>query len=168
MFRLLVCASSLSPVLLERKSPDKCSTKVLANFAKSSTSSFNEFCTSQIALRRGSFYDKLMSKNSFQTQLNDVLSDLELTYLDLVGAKLWAGVNASPTKSSFVADFINDDEITDTKALVALKKILFDEWGKLHAVCHHCGEKGHIHPHCPKYIEQVKLGGLKPPSKARP
>jgi hypothetical protein len=51
---------------------------------------------------------------------------------------------------------------------VALKKIPFDEWTKLHAVCHHCGEKGHIRPHCPKYIEQVKLGGLKPPSNARP
>jgi hypothetical protein len=52
--------------------------------------------------------------------------------------------------------------------LAALKKILFDEWAKLHAVCHHCGEKSHIRPHCPKYIEQVKLGGLKPPSKACP
>ena len=51
---------------------------------------------------------------------------------------------------------------------MALRKIPFDEWAKLHAVCHHCGEKGHICPHCPKYIEQVKLGGLKPPSKARP
>jgi hypothetical protein len=86
----------------------------------------------------------------------------------LVGSKLWAGVNASPTKSSFVAGSTKDDEIKDAKALVALKKIPFDEWAKLHAVCHHCGEKGHICPHCPKYIEQVKSGGLKPPFKARP
>jgi hypothetical protein len=77
--------------------------RVLEGVAKSYTSSFNEFCTSQIALRRGSFYDKLMSYNSLQTQLNDVLNDLKSTYLDLVGGKLWAGVNASPTKSSFVA-----------------------------------------------------------------
>jgi hypothetical protein len=67
--------------------------------------------------------------------------------------KLWTGVNASPTKSSFVAGSTNNDEITDAKALAALKKILSDKWAKLHAVCHHCGEKGHIHPHCPKYIE---------------
>jgi hypothetical protein len=86
----------------------------------------------------------------------------------LVGGNLWAGVNASPTKSSFVAGSTDDDRITDTKALVALKKIPFEEWAKLHAVCHHYGQKGHIHPHCPKYIEQVKPGGLKPPSKAHP
>ncbi len=61
--------------------------RVLEGFAKSSTSSFNKFCTSQIALHCGSFYDKLMSNNSLQTQLNDVLNDLESTYLDLVGAK---------------------------------------------------------------------------------
>jgi hypothetical protein len=109
-----------------------------------------------------------MSNNSLQTQLNDVLNDLESTYLGLVGGKLWAGVNASPTKSSFVACSTKNDEIKDAKALAALKKILFDEWAKLHAVCRHCGEKGHIHPHCPKYIEQVKSGGLKPPSNACP
>jgi hypothetical protein len=59
-------------------------------------------------------------------------------------------------------------EIKEAKALAALNKNPFDEWAKLHAVCHHCGEKGHIRPHCPKYIEQVKSGGLKPPSKACP
>ncbi len=109
-----------------------------------------------------------MSNNSLQTQLKDVLIDLKLTYLDLVSGKLLAGVNASPTKSSFVAGSTDDDEFTDTKVLVVLKKIPLDKWAKLHAVGHHCGEKGHIHPHCPKYIEQVKLGGLKPPSKAHP
>ncbi len=71
-------------------------------------------------------------------------------------------------KVLFAAGSTEDDEIKDAKALAALKKIPFDEWEKFHAVCHHCGEKGHICPHCPKYIEQVKPGGLKPPSKARP
>ncbi len=106
-----------------------------------------------------------MSNNSLQTQLKDVLNDLESTYLDLVGSKLWAGVNASPTKSSFVAGSTKDDEKKDAKAFAALKKILFNEWAKLHAVCHHCGEKGHICPHCPKYIEQFKSGGLNPPPR---
>ncbi len=95
-----------------------------------------------------------MTNNSLQTQLNNVLNDLESTYLDLVGGKVWAGFNASPTKSLFVAGSTNDDEITDTKALAALKKILFDEWAKLHAVCHHCSEKGHICPHCSEYIDK--------------
>jgi hypothetical protein len=159
---------AVAHALGERNLPTIAVQRVLEGFAKSSTSSLNKFCTSQIALHCGSLYDKLMSNNSLQTQLNDVLNDLESTYLDLVGGKLWAGVNASPTKSSFVAGSTKDDEIKDAKALAALKKIPFDEWAKLHAVCHHCGEKGHIRPHYPKYIGQVKLGGLKPPSKARP
>jgi hypothetical protein len=94
-----------------------------------------------------------------------ISSQLTLIWL---AASCGSGVNASSTKSSFVAGFTKDYEIKNAKALAALKKILFDEWAKLHAVCHHCGEKGHIRPHRPKYIEQVKLGGLKPPSKARP
>jgi hypothetical protein len=53
-------------------------------------------------------------------------------------------------------------------AMTAIKKLPFYEWVKLHAICHHCGEKGHIHPHCPKYIEQVKSGLIKIPPKQRP
>ncbi len=56
-----------------------------------------------------------MSNNSLQTQLNYVMNDLESTYLDLVGGKLWAVDNASPTKSSFIAGSTNDAEIKDAK-----------------------------------------------------
>jgi hypothetical protein len=59
--------------------------KVLEGFTKLSTSSFNEFCASQIVLSCGSFYRTLMKSNSLQTQLNDVLNDLGATYIDLVG-----------------------------------------------------------------------------------
>jgi hypothetical protein len=106
---------AVARALGERNLPTDAVQRVFEGFAKSSTSSFNKFCTSQIALRHGSFYDKLMSNNSLQTQLNDVLNDLESTYFDLVGGKLWAGVNASPTKSSFVAGSTEDDEIKDAK-----------------------------------------------------
>ena len=75
--------------------------RVLEGFGKSYTTSFNEFCTSQIAMQCGSFYDKLMHSSSLQTQLNDVLNDLKATYLDLVGGKLWVGNTASPTKATF-------------------------------------------------------------------
>ncbi len=40
--------------------------KVLEGFAKSSTKLFNEFCASQIALRRGSFHRTLMKNTSLQ------------------------------------------------------------------------------------------------------
>jgi hypothetical protein len=148
-----LCLKAVACALGEKNLPTNAVQRVLEGFAKSSTSSFNKFCTSQIALHPGSFYDKLMSNNSLQTQLNNFLNDFESTYLDLIGGKLWAGVNASPTKSSFVAGSTNDGEIKDAKALATLKKIPFDKWAKLHAVCHHCGETGHIHSHSPTYIE---------------
>jgi hypothetical protein len=68
-----------------------------------------------MALRCGSFYCTLVNCNSLQSQLNDVLNNLETTYLDLVGGKLWAGVIASPTNSSFVAGSTNDDDIDQTR-----------------------------------------------------
>ena len=116
-------------------------------------------------MRRGSFCDKLMQTSSLQTQHNDVLNDLEATYLDLVGGKLWAGVNSSPTKSAFFADYTLEDEINKTCELAAQKKLPFDEWVKLFAKCHHCGEKGHIRPHCPDYVAKVKSGEIKMPFK---
>ena len=69
----------------ERNLPTNAVRRVLEGFVKSSTSSFNKFCTSQTALCCGSLYDKLIRNNSLQTQLNNVLNDPELTYLDLVG-----------------------------------------------------------------------------------
>jgi hypothetical protein len=104
-----------------------------------------------------------MHSSSLQTQLNDVLNDLEATYLDLVGGKLWAGVNASPTKAAFVGEYSIDDEINEAKALAIRKKLPFDEWVKMYAVCHECGKKGHIRPDCPIYLEKVKSGQIKPP-----
>jgi hypothetical protein len=99
-----------------------------------------------------------MKYTSLQNQLNDILNDLETSYLDLVGEKLREGVITSPTRLSFLANHTNNEDIEKAVAMAAMKKLPFDEWVKLHAICHHCGGKGHIHPHCPKYIKQVKSG----------
>ena len=115
----------------EKDLPANTIRRVLEGFSKPSTSSFNKFCASQIAMRRVSFYDKLMQKSSLQMQLNDILNDLEATYLDLVSGKLWAGVNASPTKSAFIADCTLEDEINEARALAAQKKLPFDEREKM-------------------------------------
>jgi len=139
--------------------------RVLEGFSKSSTTSFNEFCSSQISLRRGSFYEKLMQSSSLQTQLNGVLNDLEATYLDLVGGKLWAGVNASPTKAAFVGNKSIEDELYEARVLALKEKLPFAEWEKLYAECHECGKKGHIRPNCPIYLEKVRTGQVKPPFK---
>lgn len=155
----------------EKDLPTNTIRRVLEGFGKSSTAAFNEFCSSQIALRRGSFYERFMQTSSLQTQLNELLKDLESTYLDLVGGKLWAGINASPTKSAFVVDYSLEDEIKEARVLALQKKLPFEEWAKLYAKCHHCGEKGHIRPHCPQYIEKVKSGEIKLPFRqngARP
>ncbi len=104
---------AVAHALGEKDLPTNAIRRVLEGLSKSSTSSFNEFCASQIAMRRGSFYDKLMQTSSLQTQHNDVLNDLEATYLDLVGGKLWAGVNSSPTKSAFLPTTLLKMKSTD-------------------------------------------------------
>jgi hypothetical protein len=158
---------AVSRALGEKELPTNTIRRVLEGFGKSSTPSFNEFCTSQIAMRRGSFYEKLVQSSSLQTQLNEVLNDLEATYLDLVGGKLWAGVNASPTKAAFVGDQTIDDKLEEARALALQKKLPFAEWEKLYAECHECGKKGHIRPNCPIYLEKVKTGQVKPPVHRR-
>jgi hypothetical protein len=69
--------------------------KLLEGFAKSATSSFNKVCTSQLALCCGSISQKLFKDTSLHIQLVNILNNLESLYLDLVGGKLWVGVNAT-------------------------------------------------------------------------
>jgi hypothetical protein len=62
----------------------------------------------------------LMQGTPLQSQLNDLLNNLEVTYLDLVGGQLWSGVTPTPHQSSFLAGNIDDDvEIKDTQAMAA-------------------------------------------------
>ncbi len=65
------------------------------------------------------------------------------------------------TTSSFVAGSTNDDQIDQAKTMAVTKNCPHDKQVKLYAKCHYCGEKGHIHPHCPKYMKQIKSGKLK-------
>jgi hypothetical protein len=133
--------------------------KLLEGFTKSAMVTFNEVCTSQLALRRGSISQKLFKDTYLHTQLVDVLNDLESVYLDLVGGKLWAGVNALPQASSFKAALADGDDANtvvlaaakhmpaDVKehALAAVKTLPREEWVKLYATCHHCRENGMVH-----------------------
>jgi hypothetical protein len=150
--------------------------KLLESFAKSAMISFNEVCTSQLALRHGSISQKLFKDTSLHTQLIKALNDLESVYLDLVGGKLWAGVNTTPQASSFKAALANGDDANavmlaavkhmpaDVKecALAAVKTLPWKEWVKLYARCHHCGEKEHIHLMCPKYLAAIQSGEINP------
>jgi hypothetical protein len=150
--------------------------KLLEGVAKSATVSFNKVCTSQLALCHGSISQKLFNDTSLHTQLVNILNDLESVYLDLVGSKLWAGVDAMLKASSFKAALANADDANamvlaavkhmpadiKERALVAVKTLPWEEWVKLYATCHHCGEKGHIHPMCPKYLAAIQSGEINP------
>ncbi len=155
-----LCLKAVARALGENDLPMNLVRKVLEGFTKSSTKLFNKFCASQIAMHRGSFYRTLMKNTSLQNQLNDVLNDLETSYLDLVGEKLWAGINSSPQGSAFIAGSGYKDKVEHAQAMAAMKNMPWDEWVTLYAKCHHCGEKGHIRPDCPKYLQQIKSGKI--------
>ena len=129
--------------------------KVLDGFAKSSTKSFNDLCSSQIALRRGSLMQSLIKAMPLYSQLLDVLGDLETTYLELIGGQKWEGISARPHESSFTAEM---DKTKDKKTLQS--GMSWDAWVKEYAECDHCGQKGHIRPHCPKYLAQIESGEI--------
>jgi hypothetical protein len=54
-----------------------------------------------------------------------------------------------------------DAKFKDTQAMAAKINLPWDKWVKLYAKCHHCGDKGHIHPQCLDYIKKVRLGEIK-------
>jgi hypothetical protein len=104
----------------------------------------------------------LIRGTPLQTQLNDLLNDLEVTYLDLVGGQLWSGVIATPHQSSFLAGNVDDNaKFKDTQAMAVKINLPWDKWVKLYAKCHHCRDKGHIHRQFPDYIKKVRLGEIK-------
>jgi hypothetical protein len=115
-----------------------------------------------------------MKGKSIQSQLCNLLDDIEMTYLDLVGGNKWDGIVASPVPSSFIANGpLDDSDEHEARALAAKSNISWDDWVKLYAKCHHCGAKGHICPHCPDYLKKLESGEIKRPfrpskSQSRP
>jgi hypothetical protein len=72
----------------------------------------------------------LMRGTPLQYQLNDLLNNLEATYLDLVGGKLWSGVTATPQQSSYLAGNIDDEKkIKDAQEMAAKINLPWDKWG---------------------------------------
>jgi hypothetical protein len=103
-----------------------------------------------------------MRGTSLQSQLNNLLNDIKVTYLDLVGGNSWLGVAAAPTQSSFTAKVQQDKEDEHkARALATKSNLPWDKWVKLHAKCHHCGEIGHICLQCPGYLKRIKSAEIK-------
>jgi hypothetical protein len=110
-------------------------------------------------MRRATFYKDALKNISLQTQLVDVLNDLENTYLELVGGKQWHGIGHAGMNQG--SSFLTSKDEDDARALAAKLRIPWDEWVKIHGVCHYCGEKGHIRPKCPKYLADIASGKIK-------
>ena len=133
--------------------------KILEGFSKSSTKTFNEFCASQIALRRGSLAQDIIRNTPLYSQLVSVLTDRENSYLELIGANLWAGVG-HPGMDQHGSSFSVSKE---NKTRPPRDGMPWEEWVRKYAVCTHCGTKGHIRPACPLYLEAIASGEIKKP-----
>ncbi len=136
--------------------------KVLEGFGKSSTKSFNNFCSSQIAQHCGSFYADIMQGTYLQSQLINLLNNIKVTYLDLVGGNSWLGIAGAITQPYFTAKVQQDKEDEcEARALAAKSNLPWDKWVKLYAKCHHYGEKGRICLQCPDYLKNINSREIK-------
>jgi hypothetical protein len=109
-------------------------------------------------MRQASFYKEAIKNTSLQSQLVDILNNLENTYLELVGGKQWQGIgHAGMDRGS---SFYTIEEEKEARVLAATSRVPWEEWVKTHAVCYHYGEKGHILPKCPKYLADIVSGKI--------
>jgi hypothetical protein len=110
----------------------------------------------------------LMRGTSLLSQLNNLLQDLEVTYLDLAGGDKWNGIIATPSTSAFINEVDAAEEEETARALAARSNIPWEEWVKKFAKCHYCGKPGHIRPNCPDYLKKVASGEITRISGNRP
>jgi hypothetical protein len=82
-----LCLKAVARALGENDLPTNLLHKVLEGFSKSSTKLFNKFCTSQIALRRGSFYQTLIISSKPTQQCSERSRDFlsQLSWRKIVG-----------------------------------------------------------------------------------
>jgi hypothetical protein len=96
-------------------------------------------------------------------QLSSFLNDTETKYLQLLSAKMWKGVKANSTREKLAFKLVGG-EYEDYQANVVKNgsnAIPFDEWVKT-VNCHHWGKRGHIHPTCPLYLDNIKSSKIVP------
>jgi hypothetical protein len=110
----------------------------------------------------------LIRGTSLLSQLNNLLHNLEVTYLNLAGSNKWDGIIAKPSTSSFFNEVDDTNDKETARVLAAKSNIPWEEWVKKLAKCHHCGKQGHICPNCPNYLKKVASGELKWDTGNRP
>jgi hypothetical protein len=140
-------------------------TRVLNGMSTASTDEFCQVCHTQIAMMNNSVLKTMMKVTSLHKQLVSILSDLEVKYLELLGAKKWKGVgmNIKHEVSAFTNQAFTCNEYPAYVVDAGKNALPFLEWVKT-AKCHHCGKTGHIRPMCPQYLDDIKTGKVvRPP-----
>jgi hypothetical protein len=125
-------------------------------------------------MRSDSIYASLLATVPLCSQISSTLDNLEQKYQQLIIAKKWEGVGHvgmdKQNKSAFNATNNHDNEAQSYAAYFKYKAnqrpLPFEEWAKLQT-CHHCGNKGHVHPICRKYLAAKENGTLPPPGEKR-
>jgi hypothetical protein len=146
--------------------------RVLDGFSHASTPAFQNLCHTQVAMMSSSLIRNAIRSEPLYTQLDNVMHDLEVRFMELRSGQNWLGVgHGTNTTSVFTAhldDSLDSDEeivVSHTtesdaqyqcyKASFGSKALPFDEWVR-DKTCRHCGEKGHIQgEHCPTYVRDV-------------
>ena len=145
------------------KLPSDVVTRVLNGMATASTDEFSQVCHTQIAMMNNSVLKTMMKVTSLHKQLVSILSDLEVKYLELLGAKKWKGVGIDIKHEVSAYNTFTCDEYRAYVVDAGKNALPFLEWVKT-AKCHHCGKTGHIRPMCPQYLEDIKTGKVvRPP-----
>ena len=145
--------------------PSDVVTRVLNGMSTALTNEFCQVCHTQIAMMNNSVLKSMMKATSLHKQLVSILSDLEVKYLELLGAKKWkgVGVNIKHEVSTYTNQAFTCDEYHAYVVDAGKNALPFLEWVKT-AKCHHCGKTGHIRPMCPQYIDDIKTGKVvRPP-----
>jgi hypothetical protein len=145
------------------KLPSDVVTRVLNGMAAASTDEFCQVCHTQIAMMNNSVLKTMMKVTSLHKQLVSILSDLEVKYLELLGAKKWKGVGVDIKHEVSAYNAFTCDEYRAYVVEAGKNAQPFLEWVKT-AKCHHCGKTGHIRPMCPQYLDDIKTGKVvRPP-----
>jgi hypothetical protein len=111
-------------------------------------------------MMHNSYLKQIMKATSLHKQLVSTLSDLEIKYLRLVGAKKWKGIGVNSKHENSAYSLHERPSCNKYHAYVVNvgKSVLpFLQWVKT-AKCCHCGKTGYIRPMCPQYIDDIKTG----------
>jgi hypothetical protein len=123
-----------------------------------STAKFFQVCQTQIAMMHNSYLKQIMKATFLHKQLVSILSDLEIKYLELLGAKKWKGigVNSKHENSAYsLHELPFCDEYRAYVVNASKSTLHFLEWVKT-ARFHNCGKTGHIRPMCSQYLANIK------------